>query len=158
MSGQLLDMYVKITSANFQHYVQDDVVRCNSVFARAAVLGGHAIYCNSSGTEIVPSWHPEIVSAAVENATATRIDITFDMAMAITDETGWSATVAGGAATINSAAASDNEIRLTLSAAVTNGQEVLISYDASAGNTENTGGDIVSADVVTKGVTNNVAA
>ena len=162
MSGQLLDMYVKVTAANLVHYVTDDIVHCNSVYARYWVQNGDATYCDSAGDAVVPAWPPILMSAVVENATPTKVDITFDMAMAVTDDTGFSVTVAGSAATIVTpfAVASGSEITLTLSAAVTSGQAVLVTYDASAGNAENTNTSAVAVavDTVNKTTTNNVAA
>lgn len=160
MSGQLLDTYIKVTAANLAHYITNDVIHCNSVFARYAVQNGDAIYCDSAGTATVPAWPPTLMSAVVENAAPTLVVITFDMAMAVTDDTGFSVTVDGVAATISLAAASTNKITLTLSAGVANGEVVLLTYDASAGNAENTNGtpDAVSVDTVNKTVTNNVAA
>ena len=160
MAGQLLDTYIKVTAANLVHYVTDDIVHCNSVFGRYAVHNGDAIYCDSVGDAIVPAWPPVIVSSVVEDAADTKIVITYDMAMAVTDDTGFSVTVAGSAATISLAAAATNKITLTLSASVTVGQEILLTYDASAGNAENTNtsADAVSVDVLLKSVTNNVAA
>lgn len=160
MSGQLLNMFVKITATNMQHYVADDVVGCNSVFARYIVKNGDATYCDSAGDAVVPAWGPSIVSLAVEDAAPTKIVIVYDMPMAITDETGFSVTVDGEAATISSAAAATNKVTLTLSAAISNAEDVLVSYDASAGNAENTNGtaDAVAEDTVNKTVTNNVAA
>lgn len=160
MAGQLLDMYIKVTAANLAHYVTNDVVNCNSPFARYAVQNGDATYCDSAGDAVVPAWPPTLMSAVVENAAPTLVVITFDTAMAVTDETGFSVTVDGEAATISGAAASTNKITLTLSAAITNGEALLLTYDASAGNAENTNGtpDVVSVDTVNKTVTNNVAA
>ena len=162
MAGQLLDMYIKVTAVNLVHYVQDDVVNCTSVFARYAVQNGDATYCDSAGDAVVPAWPPVLMSGVVENATPTKVDITFDMAMAVTDDTGFSVTVDGSAATIVTpfAVASGSEITLTLSAGVANGEAVLVTYDASAGNAENTNvsADAVSVDTVNKTVVNNVAA
>ena len=158
MAGQILDTYIKVTAANLVHYVTDDIVNCNSVFGRYAVQNGDAIYCDSAGDAIVPAWPPVIVSSAVENAADTLVVIAYDMAMAVTDDTGFSVTVAGSAATISLAAAATNKITLTLSASVTVGQEVLLTYDASAGNAANTGAVAVSVDVLSKSVTNNVTA
>lgn len=162
MAGQLLDMYIKVTAANLVHYVTNDVVNCNSVFARYAVQNGDAIYCDSAGTPIVPEWPPVLMSAVVENAAAVDVVVTFDMAMAVTDETGWSVTVAGSPATLDGVtpiAASGSTITVKLASAVTVGQEVLVTYDASAGNAQNTDAtpDAVSVDTVNKTVVNNVA-
>lgn len=160
MAGQLLDMYIKITAANFQQYVQDDVVNCNSVYGRHAVTAGAATYCDSAGDAVVPAWGPSVVSAAVEDAAPTLIVISYDMAMAITDKTGYSVTVDGVAATVNSAAAATNKITLTMASAIANAEVVLVTYDASAGNAENTNAtaDAVAVDTVNYLVTNNVAA
>ena len=157
MSGQLLDMYVKITAVKLAHWVQDDVVNCTSVNARYMVQNGEATYCDSAGDAVVPAWPPVLMSAVVENAAATLVVVTFDMAMAVTDETGFSVTVDGSNATVTLAAASASTITLTI-AAVTNGEVVLVTYDASTGNAENTSADAVSVDTVNKTVVNNVAA
>lgn len=158
MSGQLLDMYIKVTAANLVHYVADDVVNCNSVFARYAVQNGDAIYCDSAGDAVVPGWPPVVIGAVVEDAADTKLVISYDMATAITDETGFSVTVDGEAATVSSAAASTTVITLTLSASIANAETVLLTYDASAGNVLNTSDDAVSVDTVNMTVTNNVAA
>ena len=160
MSGQLLDFYIKVTAANLMHYVTDDVVHCTSVLGRYAVLNGDAIYCDSAGDAIVPAWGPRILSAVVEDAADTLVVITYDMAMAVTDETGFGVTVDAIAATVSSAAAATNKITLTLSASILNAEDLLLSYDASTGNAENTNGtaDPVAVDTVNKTVTNNVAA
>lgn len=163
MSGQLNNTYMKVTAANLVHYVTDDVVSCNSVLARYAVQNGDAIYCDSAGDATVPAWPPVLMSAVVENAAAVDVVVTFDMAMAITDETGWSVTVDGVAADLDGVtpiAASGSTITVKLDTAVANGEVVLVAYDASAGNAENTNGTAVavSVDTVNKSVTNNVAA
>ena len=163
MAGQLLDMYIKVTAANLAHYVTNDVVNCNSPLARYAVQNGDATYCDSAGDAVVPAWPPTLMSAVVENAAAVDVVVTFDMAMAITDETGWSVTVDGVAASLDGVtpiAVSGSTVTVKLDTAVANGEVVLLSYDASAGNAENTNGtqDAVSVDTVNKTVTNNVAA
>ena len=160
MAGQLLDMYVKITAVKLAHWVQNDVVNCTSVNARYTVQNGEATYCDSAGDAVVPAWGPILMSAVVENAAATHVVITYDMAMAVTDGTGFSLTVDGSAATINSASASASKITLVLSAAITNAEVLLLSYDFATGNAENTNGtaDTVAQDTTNKTTTNNVAA
>jgi len=160
MSGQLLDMYVKITAVNLAHWVQNQVVNCTSVNARYMVQNGDATYCDSAGDAVVPAWPPVLMSAVVEDADDTDVVITYDMAMAVTDETGYSVTVDGTGATVSSASASGSTITLVLSASITNGEALLLTYDASTGNAENTNGTAVavSVDTVNKTTTNNVAA
>ena len=160
MSGQLLDMYVKITAVKLAHWVQDEVVNCTSVNARYMVQNGEATYCDSAGTAVVPAWPPVLMSAVVENAAAVDIVVTFDMAMAITDETGWTVSVAGSNVALDGVtpiATSGSTITVKLAAAVTAGQVVLLTYDASTGNAVSTGADAVSIDTVNKTTTNNVA-
>lgn len=156
--SQKLDMYIKVTADNFQHYVKDDVVHCTSVIARYAALNGDAIYCDSAGDPIVPDWPPMLVSAVVENAAPTLIVITYDMAMDVTNDTGFGVVVDAVAANISGAAASGDQITLTLSAAITAGEDVLLTYDASAGNAENTNviANAVALDTINRTVTNNV--
>jgi len=162
MAGQILDMYIKVTAANLLHYVTNDIINCTSVLARYAVQNGDAIYCDSVGTEIVPAWGPVIINATIENAAAANIVINYDMAMAVTDETGFSVLVDGSPAALHATtpiAVAANAITLTLASAVTAGQDVLLTYDASAGNAENTNvtPDPVAVDTIIKTVVNNVA-
>jgi len=159
MSGQLLDMYVVITAVKLAHWVQDEVVNCTSVNARYMVQNGDATYCAANGDAVVPAWGPTLMSAVVENAADTNVVITYDMAMAVTDGTGYVLTVDGVEATINSASASGSTITLVLSASITNAEALLLSYDFATGNAENTNGtaDTVAEDTVDKTTVNNVA-
>ena len=103
--------------------------------------------------------YPNAFEAVVEDATPTKIAVSFTSNVDVTDGTGW--TVAGStlATTVSSAAAADNIVTLTMDGAVANGETVTVSYNGATGNVVNSADDSFTAEsVTTLPVTNNVAA
>ena len=100
---------------------------------------------------------PEFISAVVADATPTKITLTFNTEVALTDATGFTVSGSTLATSISSAVVETDKTLVTLTAngAVANGETVLISYNGSTGNVVS---DADAAKTITDGaVTNNVA-
>lgn len=80
---------------------------------------------------------PKLVSATIENATPTQVDLVFNEAVAIIDETGF--TLTGTTGLITGVSGSGTEaISFTLDAAVTFGENLELSYNEAVGNVVDT--------------------
>ena len=114
------------------------------------------------GVHTADTTAPTVSSAAVADAAATKIVLTFDetpVAKAL-NAADFSAVVGGSAATLTAAVIVGDTIVLTVSTAITNGQVVTVSYTASETtdrDVADAGGNVVVT-FATTAVTNNVAA
>ncbi len=113
---------------------------------------------SSSGSEVPLS--PVYVNSVVENATPSRIDITFNLSLAnITPAaSAFNVTVNGSARTVSSVSVSGTKVLLTLSGPVVYGNTVTVAYTKPATNPLQTSAGGQAASFTAKSVTNNVAA
>lgn len=161
-----LEHYVVITDSEFLPGLHEDgdIWPVNLVVAKWVVDHGYGYYSDSTGTEATPPWGtsgpdvpaPLYESSNVNVATPTEIVVDFDSALAVTDGTGMTVTVAAGGATINSATASGDELTITLAAAVTTGQAVTFEYDGLGNLAASGQGDTPVAAIAEVSVTNDV--
>jgi len=130
---QYFDVYVKIINAKFvpMDLPVDYVYRCNGVLARYMVANGDAIHCDSSGDPQVPAWPPALVGTIADGVTVT---LDYDISMLIDSQLGLTVTVDSVEATITGVAASDTNVDITLAAAITAGQNVVVDYSSALGS------------------------
>jgi uncharacterized repeat protein (TIGR02059 family) len=101
---------------------------------------------------------PVYVSSAVQNATATLIELTYDLSLAniIPASTAFSVTVNSVSRTVNSVTISGTIVRLTLASPVVYGDAVTVAYTKPAVNPLQTSAGGQAATFTSKPVTNNV--
>ena len=101
---------------------------------------------------------PVIIAAVVEDAADTIIVLTYNVAVALTDETGFTVSGSAAATTISSAAVQTNKsiVHLTANGSVIDTETVLLSY--SAGNVISVDDGDSAVDQTDFEVTNNVVA
>jgi hypothetical protein len=142
-----------------------DVKQCNNVFGKWVVDHGYGFSCDSGGTATAPPWGstgpnvpaPQLESGVVEDAAPTIVVLDFDGAVSVTDETGMTVDVDTTPATINNVSADGDQLSITLSSAISNGEVVEFSYNSGTGNLVAAGeGGAAVASITDAPVTNNV--
>ena len=158
---QYSKVFVKIVNYPFRpmNLPINYVWQCTDVIARYVMaLGGtgdsHAVLCDKDGNIISPPWGPTPLGAQIEDDADTTIEIVYDMAVDVTDLTGW--TVTG--ATALSISAVNNTLLILVSASIAPGAQVILDYNALTGNVENTGGKPTTTTISGYKVQNNVSA
>ena len=132
MAQQLSDVFIKITSKfRPMNLPIDTVWPCTSVIARYVVGNGDAIHCDAFGNAAVPTWPPALQGQIVDG---TALTLDYDIQMLITSAVGLSATVDGSDAPITSVSATGTNVDIVLTSAVTAGQVVTVTYNATLGN------------------------
>ena len=134
--SQVSSLYVKITTNDFQpmNMPVNTVWKVNSVLGKYLVAGGYAAVCNSGGTLITEPWPPTIQSGDVNG---TDITLTYDIAMAVTDETGITVNKNGSPVSLDGVtpvAATGDTIVIKLAAAAISSDEVVVFYNGTTGN------------------------
>lgn len=123
--------------------------------------GGQAVsFTAKSVTNNVAAGIPSYVSSVVENATPSRIDLTFNLTLAnvVPAASVFNVTVNGSARTISSVSVSGTKILLTLASPVVYGNTVTVAYTKPSSNPIQTTAGGQAASFAAKSVTNNVAA
>jgi len=117
---------------------------------------GYSEYLSGS---IVPA-APVVVSAAIENATPSRMDITYNLTLAniIPAASAFTVTVNSSVRTVSSVAISGTKVLLTLASPVVYGNVVTVAYTKPATNPLQTSAGGQAASFTARSVTNNVAA
>merc|ERR1711871_939422 len=130
----------------------------------ATIAAGNIASSAMTGTNMatVDTTAPTFTSAQVANAAPTKVVITFseNIASGTTTAGDFAVVVVSSAATVSSAAIASGKVELTLSADVTNGQNISVAYTKSNTASQNIG-DAANNTVATftaQSVTNNVAA
>jgi len=131
--AQFFNVFVKITGQAFipMGLPVDYVWEVNDVVARYVVNNGDAVYCDSAGVPIVPPWPPTIQGIIADGVTVT---LDYDLDMLIDSQLGLTILVDEVEATISGVAATDSNVDITVSAAITAGQVVEVAYNSGAGN------------------------
>jgi uncharacterized repeat protein (TIGR02059 family) len=103
---------------------------------------------------------PVFVSAAVENATPSRIDITFSLSLAnfVPATSAFAVTVNSSAQAVSSVSVSGTRVLLTLATPVVFGDIVTVAYTKPSSNPLQTSAGGQVASFTAKSVTNNVAS
>lgn len=159
--------YVKITNASFlPDLLSDgDVWQCNLVTAKWCVDLGYGFYSDSAGTAATAPWDgagedvpaPQFESGLVSDLDTSEVNINFDGALAVTDETGMTITADAAPNVITGATVAGDVLTLTLTSAIAAGEAVLFSYDEATGNLLASGqGDTPVEDITDAVVTNTV--
>ncbi len=122
--------------------------------------GQAASFSAKSVTNNVAAPVPAYVSSSVENATPSRIDITFSLSLAniIPAASAFTVMVNSTARTVSSVAISGTKVLLTLSGAVAYGDAVTVAYSKPSSNPLQTTAGGQAASFSAKSVTINVAA
>ena len=117
---------------------------------------GYAEYSSSSTT--IPS--PTFVSAVVENATPSRLEMTYNLTLAniVPAASAFTVMVNSSARSVTAIAISGTKVLLTLATAVVYGDVVTVAYTKPATNPLQTSAGGQAASITAKNVTNNVAA
>lgn len=111
-----------------------------------------------SGDPVPPTVN--YVSSSTENATPSRIDMTFNLTLAniVPPTSAFSVTVNGSARSVNSVSISGTKVLLILASPIAYGDVVTITYSKPASNPLQTVSGGQAASFTAKSVTNNVAA
>jgi len=132
MGQQLSDVFIKITSKfRPMNLPVDTIWKCTSVLSRYVVGNGDAIHCDAAGNPQVPTWTPGLQGQIVDG---TALTLDYDIQMLVDSQLGLSATVDGSDAPITSVSATDTNVNIVLTSAVTAGQVVTVTYNATLGN------------------------
>jgi len=133
--------YVKITDASFMADLLTDgqVWQVNLVVAKWVVDHGYGFFSDAVGDPAVPPWDNPVVvpppvmeGGLVANDSPSKVVVGFSAAVVITDATG--ITVTGGGTSVASVGAVGDQLSITMSAAIANGETIVFNYNAAAGN------------------------
>ena len=162
------DHYVVITNSSFLGDLLDDgdIWACPEVTAKWVVDLGFGFYADSAGDAAVAPWGtsvdvptPVLQSAHVTDAAPTLVVMDFSGCVQVTDISGITVEVDSVAASQEGVAAVDDQLTVTLSSAVANGEVVTFTYNDIPGNVVACGeGNAATASVTEYPVTNEVAA
>jgi len=161
------DHYVVVTDSSFLGDLLNDgdIWSCPEVTAKWVVDHGYGFYSDSAGDAATPPWDgaagetpvpaPTIESASVSDAAPTLVVINFNSCVEVTSITGITVEVDTVAVSQVSVAASNDELTVTLTAAVVNGEAVTFTYSEAGGDVIACGaGNAPVADVTEFPVTN----
>ena len=146
-----------------------NVVSATSITATipSGATTGRIVVATPSGTAfsqvftilVADTQAPSLIAATVNTNSPTQITLTFDESLAVTSTptSAFAITVASAAATVSSVSISGSQITITLSASITNGQSVALTYTSpgDATSIQDASGNKTST-IGSTSVTNNV--
>ena len=128
----------------------------NAQGGQAATIAAQTVTNNVAAPPAVPVY----LSSVIENATPSRLDITYNLALAniIPAASSFAVRVNSASRTVNAVAISGTKVNLTLASPVAYGETVTLAYTKPASNPLQTTAGGQAATIAAQTVTNNVAA